>query len=101
MEREFIKRLQGQGYEYINVMDEPGLVANLRRQLEALNGYTFTDPEWSRFFSECIANANDGIVEKTRKIQEDYVQILKGTTEQPRTSICSIKRTFTITACRC
>ena len=84
LEREFIKRLQGQGYEYINVTDEPGLVANLRRQLEALNGYTFTDPEWSRFFAECIANANDGIVEKTRKIQEDYVQILKrddGTTK--------------------
>ena len=84
LERDFIKRLQEQGYEYISANDEAGLVANLRHQLEALNGYTFTDSEWSRFFAECIASANEGIVEKTRKIQDDYVQILKrddGTTK--------------------
>jgi type I restriction enzyme R subunit len=77
LEREFIKRLGGQGYEYIRVADEAGLVANLRRQLTALNGYDFTDGEWSRFFTECVASQNEGIVEKTRKIQDDHVQILK------------------------
>jgi type I restriction enzyme R subunit len=46
-------------------------------KLEELNDYTFTDTEWERFFADCIANKNDGIVEKTRKIQEDYVQVLK------------------------
>ena len=84
LEQDFIKRLQEQGYEYISVTDEAGLVNNLRRQLEALNGYTFTDSEWTRFFSDCIANKNEGIVEKTRKMQDDYVQILKrddGTTK--------------------
>lgn len=84
LERDFIKRLQGQGYEYISVTDEAGLIINLRRQLETLNGYTFTDPEWARFFADCLANKNEGIVEKTRKIQDDYVQILKrddGTTK--------------------
>ncbi|MCL1825559.1 MAG: type I restriction endonuclease subunit R [Betaproteobacteria bacterium] len=77
LERDFIKRLQGQGYERIHVTDEAGLIANLRRQLEALNDTAFTDSEWKLFFRECISGANDGIVEKTRRIQDDYVQILK------------------------
>jgi type I restriction enzyme R subunit len=84
LEHDFIKRLQEQGYEYINVTDEVSLVANLRLQLEALNSYNFTDAEWSRFYTDCIANKNEGIVEKTRKIQDDHVQILKrddGTTK--------------------
>ncbi len=42
-----------------------------------LNSYTFSDAEWNRFFAECIASSNEGIVEKTRKIQTDHVQILK------------------------
>ena len=77
LEQDFIKRLGEQGYEYISVTDEAGLVLNLRHQLEMLNGYTFTDSEWARFFTDAIANKNEGIVEKTRKIQDDYVQILK------------------------
>ena len=84
LEQDFIKRLSEQGYEYISlsagqagVTDDAGLVLNLRHQLETLNGYTFTDPEWERFFADAIANKNEGIVEKTRKIQDDYVQILK------------------------
>ncbi|NLX90898.1 MAG: type I restriction endonuclease subunit R [Firmicutes bacterium] len=77
LEREFIRQLTQQGYEYLNIHDEAALVANLRRQLELLNNFTFTDGEWIRFFAECIANANEGIVEKTRKIQEDHVQILR------------------------
>jgi len=77
LEQDFIKRLCAQGYEYINVPDEAALIANLRRQLELLNNYTFSDSEWDRFFTQNIANANEGIVEKTRKIQEDYVQILR------------------------
>lgn len=77
LEQDFIKRLQSQGYEYIYVTDEAGLVSNLRRQLEILNDYTFTDTEWEWFFRKCIVGANDGIVEKTRRIQHDHVQILK------------------------
>ena len=53
------------------------LVANLRTQLEALNKIEFTDSEWERFFMEKIASKNEGIVEKTARIQEDHVQVLK------------------------
>lgn len=77
LEKDFIKRLGEQGYEYINVKDEASLISNLRRQLELLNHFSFSDDEWNRFFTQNIAGANEGIVEKTRKIQEDYVQILK------------------------
>ena len=84
LEREFIRQLISQGYEYISVHNEAALISNLRKQLELLNDFTFTDSEWERFFTECIANTNEGIVEKTRKIQDDYIQILKredGTTK--------------------
>jgi type I restriction enzyme R subunit len=84
LEREFINLLIEQGYEYLTIHNEEALIANLRKQLETLNSFTFTDGEWKRFFTECIANANEGIVEKTRKIQDDYIQILKrddGTTK--------------------
>jgi len=84
LEREFIKQLTSQGYEYISVHNEAALIANLRKQLELLNDFTFTNSEWDRFFTECIANTNEGIVEKTRKIQDDHIQILKredGTTK--------------------
>ena len=77
LEKEFINRLCGQGYEYINVTSEAALIANLRHQLELLNNHTFSDIEWDRFFTQNIAGANEGIVDKTRKIQDDHVQILK------------------------
>lgn len=77
LENEFITMLSNQGYEYLQIHDSASLTANLRMQLEKLNNYTFTDNEWQRFFSFNIANNNDGIVEKTRKIQEDYIQVLK------------------------
>lgn len=77
LEQEFIRLLCAQGYERLTIHDEAGLIANLRRQLELLNSYTFTDSEWDRFFKDCIASANDGILEKTRKIQTDHVQVLR------------------------
>ena len=76
LERAFIDLLTGQAYDYLPIHNEAELVANLRRQLEKLNGYTFTNGEWSRFFTGCIANKNSGIVEKTAIIQEDHVQLL-------------------------
>ena len=77
LERELIQLLTQQGYEYLQIHQEADLIANLRRQLESLNDYQFTDSEWERFFSDAIANPNEHIVEKTRKIQEDYVQVLQ------------------------
>ena len=84
LEEEFISLLTSQGYEYLNINSEEDLIENLRKQLEKVNSYTFTDAEWERFFKECISNPNEGIVEKTRKIQQDHIQILKrddGTTK--------------------
>ena len=76
LEAAFIKMLGGQGYEYVTIHNEKDLIANLRRQLELLNHFQFTDREWDSFFKSKIANANESIVEKSRKIQEDYVQNL-------------------------
>ena len=77
LEKEFIKLLQEQGYEYLNITKEEDLIKNLRKQLELLNDITFSDNEWHSFFTNNIANPNSGIVEKTRIIQEDHIQVLK------------------------
>lgn len=77
LEKEFIRMLTEQGYEYLKIHKENDLINNLRGQLEKLNNYNFSQAEWDRFFKECIANQNEGIVEKTRKIQEDNIQVLK------------------------
>lgn len=77
LEQAFIKMLGEQGYEYLQIHNADALVSNLRKQLEKLNDYTFTDKEWKWFYSNVISNANESIVEKTKKIQEDHIQVLK------------------------
>ena len=77
LEKEFIRLLGEQGYTYLPIHSEVELIANLRERLEELNKYQFSDTEWERFFNQCIANPNDHIVEKTAKIQEDFVQVLR------------------------
>lgn len=77
LEKAFIKMLTEQGYEYLNISCQTALIENLRIQLEKLNNIKFSDKEWKHFFENQIANPNEGIVEKTRKIQEDYIQVLK------------------------
>ena len=77
LEREFIAQLHKQAYDYLALTSEEALTANLRAQLEALNKIIFSDAEWQRFFTTCIAGVNDGIVEKTARLQEDHVQLLK------------------------
>lgn len=77
LEKEFIRLLCEQGYTYLPIHSEKDLIANLRERLEELNSYKFTDTEWERFFKTVLANPNEHIAEKTAKIQEDYVQVLK------------------------
>lgn len=77
LEKEFIQMLTEQGYEYLTIHSEDELIINLRKCLEKLNNYHFSDEEWKRFFKENIANSNEGIIEKTHKIQEDNIQPLK------------------------
>ena len=74
LEREFIKNLQNQGYEYLIIHNEKELIANLKDKLEKLNNIIFSEKEWERFFKEKIANKNESIIEKTRTIQEDYIK---------------------------
>ncbi|MDR2199520.1 MAG: type I restriction endonuclease subunit R [Deltaproteobacteria bacterium] len=84
LEQDFIAKLKEQGYQYLTISTEPDLISNLRRQLENLNSIIFSESEWEQFFKSIVANTTDGIVEKTRRIQEDHVQVLKrddGTSE--------------------
>lgn len=74
LEEELIKTLQEQGYERLTINSEDELILNLRKELERLNNYHFTDGEWDFLFSNVIANKNDYIIEKTKLIQEDYIQ---------------------------
>ncbi|MFK4759749.1 type I restriction endonuclease subunit R [Microbacterium sp. ZW T5_45] len=76
LEREMIRQLQSQAHEYLPITTEAQLVANLRTQLEALNSIRFSDAEWDDFFKNKVASQNDGIVEKTIRVQEDHVQML-------------------------
>jgi type I restriction enzyme R subunit len=74
LEREFITDLQNQGYEYLPALNTPeALLANVRVQLQALNNVQFSNGEWLRFVETWLDKPSDGIVEKTRKIHDDYV----------------------------
>ena len=76
LEQEFIRLLCEQGYEYLSIHTQDDLVYNLRKKISELNDYQFSDQEWALFFKNVLANPNEHIVEKTRKIQEDYIQVL-------------------------
>jgi len=74
LEREFIRDLQAQGYEYLqglNHHDE--LIKNLRVQLQRLNNMVFSDAEWRRFLEEYLDKPSDSLIEKTRKVHDDYI----------------------------
>lgn len=77
LERAFIEQLESQAYEYLPITAEADLILNLRRQLEKLNDFAFSDAEWEQFFTGEIANPNQSIAEKTATIQEDYIKNLK------------------------
>lgn len=77
LEREMIRLLIEQGYEHVQIHEVSDLEVNLRKQLERLNEYSFTDSEWKYFFNHVIASKNDTIADKSKKIQEDYIQPLK------------------------
>lgn len=77
LEKELIKTLEAQGYEYAPISDEKALESNLRTKLETLNSTTLSDTEWRRFFNQVLSRANASIVEKSELIQEDYIQPLE------------------------
>ncbi|MEV4390710.1 type I restriction endonuclease subunit R [Nonomuraea sp. NPDC049607] len=76
LEARFIELLGQQAYERLPLASAASLEANLRRQLELLNNVVFSDDEWKWFFTKKIASKNEGVVEKTARIQEDPIQVL-------------------------
>jgi type I restriction enzyme, R subunit len=74
LESELIRDLQNQGYEYLQDLKTPeSMLANVREQLHSLNGVQFTNSEWLRFVESYLDKPSDTIVDKTRKIQDDYI----------------------------
>lgn len=74
LEREFIRDLQAQGYEYLQEINgHDALIKNLRAQLQRLNNVVFSDAEWQRFLEEYLDKPSDSLIEKTRKIHDDYI----------------------------
>jgi type I restriction enzyme R subunit len=74
LEREFIQDLQNQGYEYLAGLNTPqALLTNARAQLQILNNVNFLDGEWLRFVETWLDKPSDGMIEKNRKIHDDYI----------------------------
>ncbi|MBS1919222.1 MAG: type I restriction endonuclease subunit R [Bacteroidetes bacterium] len=74
LEKEFIQDLINQGYENpININTPEAMLANVRVQLQSLNDVVFSDGEWIRFVEEYLDKPSDGLVEKTRKIHDNYI----------------------------
>ena len=84
LEMELIHMLCEQGYERLYIDSEEELIDNLKNKIEKLNNYSFSNTEWEQFYNQYLANTNEGIEEKTRAIQEDYIKALRrddGTTK--------------------
>ncbi|MGE4511296.1 MAG: type I restriction endonuclease subunit R [Sulfurimonadaceae bacterium] len=74
LERELIEDLTAQGYEFLEGLNTPDkLLSNVRAQLEALNNVTFADDEWRRFTEQYLDKPSDSVIDKTRKIHDDYI----------------------------
>jgi len=74
LEKEFIQDLVNQGYENpTNLITQDAMLANVRVQLQSLNNMEFSDGEWSRFVEEYLDKPGDNLVEKTRKIHDNYI----------------------------
>ena len=74
LEREFIQDLVNQGYEYLPALNNPqSMLVNVREQLQVLNKIQFSDGEWLRFVETWLDRPSDSIIDKTRKIHDDYI----------------------------
>lgn len=74
LENELIKDLSNQGYEFLSDLNSPDkMLVNIKKQLEELNKIEFSNSEWNRFCEEYLDRPSDNIVDKTRKIHDDYI----------------------------
>jgi type I restriction enzyme R subunit len=92
LEESLICQLEKEGYDYLNIHSEEDLIVNLRLQLESLNHRPFTDAEWDKYYKEYLCNENEGIVEKTNKIQSDYIYPLKKDENDPGRNVILIDK---------
>ena len=74
LERELIEDLQNQGYEFLPALNNPeAMLANVRTQLQTLNNVQFEEGEWLRFVETYLDKPSEGIVDKSRKVHDDYI----------------------------
>lgn len=74
LEKELIADLRQQGYEYLTYLTTPeALLANLKAQMEVLNNVVFTDAEWLRFLDEYLNKPSDSLIDRTRKLHDNYI----------------------------
>ena len=74
LENELICDLSNQGYEFLNDLNSPDkMLVNVRKQLQELNKIEFSNSEWNRFCEEYLDRPSDNIIDKTRKIHDDYI----------------------------
>ena len=73
LENKMIENLISQGYERITIKSNSDLYSNLKTQIEKLNDVTFSEDEWDKFLKDYLDAPNEGIIEKTRKIQENHI----------------------------
>lgn len=74
LEKELIADLRQQGYEYLTYLTTPeALLANLKTQMEVLNNVVFTDAEWLRFLDEYLNKPSDSLIDRTRKLHDNYI----------------------------
>ncbi|WKF66298.1 type I restriction endonuclease subunit R [Streptococcus equi] len=74
LERELVSDLRQQGYEYLNNLTTPeALLANLKTQMEALNGVIFSEAEWARFLEEYLSKPSDSLIDRTRKLHDNHI----------------------------
>lgn len=74
LEKELIEDLQSQGYEYTkHIVSPEALLANVRKQLQQLNDVCFSNAEWQRFLDDYLEKKSDSIIDKTQKVQNDYI----------------------------
>lgn len=74
LERELVSDLRQQGYEYLNNLTTPeALLANLKTQIEALNGVIFSEAEWARFLEEYLNKPSDSLIDRTRKLHDNHI----------------------------
>lgn len=87
LEKEFVRLLENNGYEYLSITSNDDLLKNLRTKISHLNNVTFSDTEWNQLLTHYLSNKNDSIEEKTTKVQENYIYNLRrddGTTKNIR-----------------